>query len=120
VKRWSFVIPFPPTQNTYYRRVGKTVKISKKGRDYRKDVISALMEQGLDGEKVKGRLDVSIVFVPPCNRRRDLDNFIKAPFDAVTHAEFWCDDSQIDILKIIRCPKSKVGYLEFEIKEVGE
>lgn len=31
-------LPFPPTVNTYWRRVGNSTKISEKGRKYSRDV----------------------------------------------------------------------------------
>ncbi len=94
------------------------VKISKKGREYRKSVNDALKEQMLNDEEIDCRLSVSIAFCPPSNHRRDLDNFLKVPLDAVTHSGFWKDDSQIDVLKIFRCQKNSLGYLEFEVREI--
>ncbi|EHX2466952.1 RusA family crossover junction endodeoxyribonuclease, partial [Escherichia coli] len=38
---------------------------------------------------------VEIVLFPPDNRIRDLDNYNKALFDALTHAGVWEDDSQV-------------------------
>lgn len=116
----EFVLPFPPSQNHYYRHVGHMVKISKGGRIYRKDVIDAMIEQELAGKKIKTRLHVSIILNPPSNHRRDLDNFLKVPLDAITHSDFWLDDSQIDSLTISRGVKSKIGYISVLVKEVGE
>jgi crossover junction endodeoxyribonuclease RusA len=38
---------------------------------------------------------VEIILYPPDARRRDIDNYNKALFDALTHAGIWEDDSQV-------------------------
>ena len=39
---------------------------------------------------------------PPDKRRRDLDNILKAPLDALTHAGLLMDDEQFDEINIVR------------------
>lgn len=39
-------------------------------------------------------LVVKIYYRPPDKRRRDVDNYIKAIFDALTAAGYWIDDAQ--------------------------
>lgn len=62
------------------------------------------------------RLSVSIYAAPPDNRRRDLDNLPKAVLDALTHAQVWPDDSQLDRLLIERVPVQKGGMIRVEIE----
>ncbi len=38
---------------------------------------------------------MTLVLCPPDNRSRDLDNYLKAIFDSLTHAGVWEDDSQV-------------------------
>ena len=117
----ALTLPWPPSANTYWRSVvmGKSprVLISKKGREYRKDVLAACLQQrvikGLDG-----RLDVRIYAMPPDRRRRDLDNLTKACFDAITHAGVWHDDSQVDRFEIERGDVITGGALMIEIREI--
>ena len=51
---------------------------------------------------LEGRLTVTILAKMPDRRRRDLDNILKALFDAMTHAGVWLDDEQIDEIIIRR------------------
>lgn len=98
------VLPFPPSMNTYWRNVRGTVKISKEGRQYRLAVSHAIMVEriakNLSALPQTGPLRVFIQATPPDKRRRDLDNLLKAPLDALTHAGVWGDDSQIESLTI--------------------
>lgn len=99
----NLTLPFPPTVNTYYRNVGGVMKISEKGRAYRKAVADqVLIQRGSKG--LTERLCVAITAHVPDNRKRDLDNLFKAILDSLTHAGVWADDSQIDELSIVRAP----------------
>jgi len=108
-------LPYPPSVNSYWRSpntgklAGRTL-ISKKGRDYRKEVAHAVIAAN-QPKANPGRLDVGITAFPPDKRRRDLDNLPKAILDALTHANVIEDDSLIDRLLIERattCPGGKV------------
>jgi crossover junction endodeoxyribonuclease RusA len=90
--------------NTYWRNVrGKTL-ISSHGRKYRADVCSAILVSRvaglIDREPISRPIRVDILATPPDKRRRDLDNLLKAPLDALTHAGVWSDDSLIRHLSI--------------------
>jgi len=47
----------------------------------------------------------------PDRRKRDLDNLLKCPLDALHHAKIICDDSQIDKITISRCQISSPAKL---------
>jgi Holliday junction resolvase RusA-like endonuclease len=47
-----------------------------------------------------GDVALSIVAHPPNRRKRDLDNLLKAPLDAMAHAGVYDDDGQIVRLSI--------------------
>ena len=99
----TLTLPFPPTVNTYYRNVGGVVKISEKGRAYRKAVADqVLIQRG--AKHLSGRLSVHVEAYVPDKRVRDLDNLFKAILDSLTHAGCWGDDGQIDALSIRRMP----------------
>ncbi|HCR6651131.1 RusA family crossover junction endodeoxyribonuclease, partial [Escherichia coli] len=84
-ERIEFVLPYPPTVNTYWRRRGSTYFVSKAGERYRRDVALIVRQQRLK-LNLSGRLAIKIIAEPPDKRRRDLDNILKAPLDALTHA----------------------------------
>jgi crossover junction endodeoxyribonuclease RusA len=96
----QFILPFPPSVNTYYRHIPRRggVLISAKGRDYRKQVgiLCALaLDSFTSSEPFVGRLSITIELIPPDKRKRDVDNYLKSLLDALTHAKVWHDDSQI-------------------------
>ena len=97
------VLPWPPSVNNYWRSVHGRMLISAEGRTYRQ----AVAEMALTERWPKfgpARVGVEIEAWPPDRRRRDLDNILKAIFDALTHAGVWDDDSQIDRICVVRYP----------------
>ena len=88
-----FELPYPPSINHYYRRVGPRTLISREGRAYRGHVASALAGLGL--EPFDGPLEVQLDVYPPDKRRRDVDNVQKALLDSLQQAGVYRDDSQI-------------------------
>jgi crossover junction endodeoxyribonuclease RusA len=94
----TLTLPWPPSVNHYWRNIAGRTLISRQGRDYR-----AQVEKLAAGLAIThGRLAISIQACPPDKRRRDLDNLLKAPLDAMAHAGLYADDSQIDQLAVHR------------------
>ena len=113
------VLPYPPTANTIWRKVGKKTLLSAKARDYRAHVGTSLVIQGVKAAgPLAGRLAVRIEVHAPDKRARDLDNIPKAVFDALTHAGVWQDDSQIDDMRVTRCHAAKGGALRVYVEEM--
>jgi crossover junction endodeoxyribonuclease RusA len=98
----NFSLPWPPTVNSYYVKAKRGVFISKAGITFRDACNSALNEQMCLGLRLDYRLSVQVILYPPDKRCRDLDNYMKALLDALTHAKVWVDDEQIDELAIHR------------------
>ena len=122
---WSYkdplflvTLPWPPTINHYYitLRTGRKI-IGAKGKQFRKDVIQIVQALYPEHEMLTQRLAVGIKVNPPDRRKRDLDNLCKATLDALTHAEVYHDDCQIDDLRMVRCDIIKPGEITIEIFE---
>ena len=117
----NLVLPFPPSVNTYWRAPSKgPLKgrhlISEKGRAYQSAACVAIVEQLRCLPKPSTSLaDVTILLYPPDERRRDIDNYNKALFDALTHAGIWEDDSQVKRMLVEWGPKVPGGRVEISI-----
>jgi crossover junction endodeoxyribonuclease RusA len=93
-------LPFPPSVNHLWRRVGPRTLLSRDGRAYHRRVRNLLVAHGI--RPIEGRLAVTVDVHPPDRRRRDLDNLQKGLLDAMQHGGVFHDDSQIDDLHIRR------------------
>lgn len=93
-------LPYPPSVNHYYRRVGPRTLISREGRRFRERVCAVLAAARLP--RFEGPIRVEIEVYPPDERRRDIDNLQKSLLDALEHGGLYRDDSQIVKLEIER------------------
>ena len=94
-------LPYPPSVNHYWRRVGPRTLISREGRTFRTNVCALLARGSGNGPRKPpsgGRIALAMDAFPPDRRRRDLDNLQKPVLDALQHAGVYEDDSQIDLL----------------------
>lgn len=110
-------LPFPPTVNNITAVVCGRKITSKRGREYREQAVKLIKEQ-YDDDPLVGRLSVRIELYPPCKRTRDIDNYSKAPLDAITKSGLWADDELIDRLTIQRCDNVSVGKCVVHIAEI--
>ncbi len=117
---YEFSLPFPPSVNAWKTPFRGRMILTKKGREYRKLVYDHMAELGLCGELVAGPVSISIVLHGPTNAKRDLDNFLKSPLDALTNCGFWHDDSQVNRLKIVRGEKVKGGRLDITVEKLED
>lgn len=93
-------LPYPPSVNHYWRRVGARTLISREGRRFRRSVCARLAVR--TAQPLRGRVAVHVTAHPPDRRRRDLDNAMKALLDALAHGGVYEDDGQIDRIEIER------------------
>jgi len=112
----TITLPWPPSINHYWRTVGQRLIVKDPGKRYRVEVATECFRQQVR-RNFGGRLAVNIDAFPPDNRRRDLDNILKALLDALTVAHVWVDDSQIDDLRIARRPPDKTGWVRVMVHE---
>ena len=113
-----FYLPWPPSINHYWRRVGHRTLISREGRTFRRNVCALLGGSGPRKPPADGRIALCMDAFPPDRRRRDLDNIAKPVLDALEHAGVYLDDSQIDILLTQRREIVKGGKLEVRMDEL--
>ncbi|RJT26898.1 RusA family crossover junction endodeoxyribonuclease [Buttiauxella izardii] len=118
----KLTLPFPPSVNTYWRAPNKGPLIgrhliSDKGRKFRTEAFAAVMEQLRRKPKpLDGDLSVTVILFPPDRRNRDLDNYGKALFDALTHAGVWHDDCQMKRMLVEWGPIVQKGSAEVTIR----
>lgn len=117
-------LPWPPSNNHYWlslrkgRMAGRVI-ISTEGKQYRKAVADAILEQRVPVNILTGKLALWIHVLPPNNMRRDLDNLPKAVLDSLAHAGVFRDDSDIDDLRITRYAVRPGGELQIRITEIA-
>ena len=125
MRHLSFEVPYPPSVNTYWRRVGARTIISRKGRKYREAVQGLVKKMGVEttDEPVRVYLEV----YPPDARRRDIDNILKALLDGLASRDkdgfkgVYEDDSQIVALVISKGePVRPNGLVRVQIMGDGD
>jgi crossover junction endodeoxyribonuclease RusA len=136
----TVTLPWPPTVNTMWRSIARphrnakvlaamgfnthrtTVMLSAEGKRFREVAIRLIRDAMWDARCALGNLplniDVSVTlrFYPPDKRTRDLDNLLKAIFDACTHAGLWCDDNQVAHFDARRFEVRPGGEVAVEVK----
>jgi crossover junction endodeoxyribonuclease RusA len=110
-------LPYPPSVNHYWRRVGPQTLISREGRTFRRNVCALLGGGGPRKPPTCGRIALAMDAFPPDRRRRDLDNIQKPVLDALEHAGVYADDSQIDLLVTRRREAVPDGRLLVTVEE---
>ena len=114
----QFDLPYPPSVNHYWRRVGARTLISRQGRTFRESVCSLLALRRL--RPLEGWLKVHLQIFPPDRRRRDVDNIQKLVLDALQHAGVYHDDFQIVSLVTDRLEPREGGQLVVTIIQVTD
>ena len=116
----SLILPFPPSVNACWRNINGKTLISAKGRAFRANAAAAIYEQLRRRPKaITEHVSVIVKMYPPSKRRMDIDNYLKAPFDALTHAGIWSDDVQVRRAVIEWHEVVKGGRFEIEIRPIN-
>ena len=111
-------LPYPPSINHYWRRVGLRTLISREGRRFRQRVVAILAARCI--EPLAGPLAVDIAVHPPDGRRRDIDNCLKSLLDALEQAGAYHDDGQITVLRVAKRQPELGGRVVVIIKPVED
>jgi crossover junction endodeoxyribonuclease RusA len=82
--------------------------ISKAGREFKSLVSDYVVEYRVP-KLGQARLEMKVVLYPKDRRKQDIDNRIKALWDALGDAGVFDDDEQIDVLMIERGEIKKGG-----------
>lgn len=110
-------LPYPPSLNHYYRRVGHRTLISREGRAYRESVCAILADLGV--RPLTGPLRMSMEVYPPDNRRRDLDNLQKSLWDALQKGGAYHDDSQVVRFEAVKLGPVPGGRVIVRIERIN-
>lgn len=95
-------LPYPPSNNRYYRHNRGRIHIGTEGRGYR---LAVLEKRPRTGWPLAGKLKMHIDVIPNRSVSQDLDNIPKCICDALQHAGIYANDNQIEHLSIARKPK---------------
>jgi crossover junction endodeoxyribonuclease RusA len=101
-------LPLPPSVNSYRTIFRNRMGISKAGKDFKAQVSDYVNEYRVP-KLGAARLEMKVVLYPRDKRKQDIDNRIKALWDALGDAGVFDDDEQIDILLIERGEIKKGG-----------
>ena len=111
-------MPFPPSVNHYWGSSGRRRFVSKRGKEFQRDVAIAWAASG--HKTLEGPIELYVAALFPDNRRRDLDNLLKATQDALEHAGAYEDDGQIHRLAIWREGVEDGGRLVVQMQPLGD
>ena len=104
----NLLIPYPPSVNTYWGFHGHRRFLTDKANQFKADVAHVVSQQPIHSLGLS-RLEVSITLYPTDKRVRDIDNSIKSCLDALVATKLFDDDSQVDVLLILRGEQRKGG-----------
>lgn len=110
----SFTLPFAPSSNHYWGQFRNRRFIKKQGLQFREETDRILK----GAPKLVGKMKIEIAVYVPDNRKRDIDNLLKATLDAIEHAELYSNDNLIDDIRIYRAGKVEGGKLEIKLQEI--
>jgi len=103
-------LPLPPSINSYWGFSGHRRFINKAGIAFKEAVADYVAEYKIPSLGA-ARLEFHVTLYPKDKRRQDIDNRIKALWDALSDngAGVFNDDSQIDVLIVHRGAIKKGG-----------
>ena len=119
----NLILPYPVSNNTYYRNFKGITVISKRGREYKAEVANLCKFAGIT--EISGKVAVSLEICPKKPKKDtgkeprclDLDNIFKACLDSLQgHA--YANDAQIWILSGRRGEPVPGGQLNVRVTAI--
>lgn len=112
----SLALPYPHglSINHYYKRCKSVVILDKKVKNYREEIYYKTIYEPRFGKEL---VEVCINMHPPDNRKRDIDNILKAILDALQYSGIYDDDNQIISLSVKKLHVVENGLLEVRISD---
>jgi crossover junction endodeoxyribonuclease RusA len=107
-------LPYPPSVNTYWGFHGHRRFLTNKANDFKSRVAHAVSLT--DIRFGNARLQITVALHAPDKRVRDIDNVVKPLLDALVDARLFDDDSQVDLITIMRKQPIKGGTSEVSIR----
>jgi crossover junction endodeoxyribonuclease RusA len=101
-------LPLPPSVNHYWGTHGHRRYVSKAGVLFKEQVSDYVAEYRVPKMGAE-RLEMKVVLYPKDRRKQDIDNRIKALWDALADAGVFDNDEQIDVLIVERGEIKKGG-----------
>jgi len=128
----KLVLPYPPSDNRYYKIARNRRYLSKEGREFREkvrnlnlsestgNVSDAVMSLMLARQVVAfgSPVAIDVLVMPPDRRKRDMLNLCKALGDSLVYAGILLDDSLIHEANFVKGDAVKGGALVIEIGEM--
>lgn len=115
----EIALPYPPSVNHYWRHTKQGRHyIAPKGVAFREAVYMRCRAiSGKNSPLFCKSVDVSVKVFPPDNRRRDIDNILKALLDGLVHGRLLEDDSLIMKLTVEKFEACRGGMVVVKITE---
>lgn len=110
-------LPLPPSVNSYRTIFRNRMGISKAGKEFKRQVSDYVAEYRVP-KLGTARLEMQVTIYPKDRRKQDIDNRIKALWDALGDAGVFDDDEQIDVLMVNRGEIKKGGGCLVLIQEI--
>jgi crossover junction endodeoxyribonuclease RusA len=121
-ERLRFVLPWPPSVNTYWRAMapakGRVIVFpTSEAKAYRENVRAIVLGQIGIPKPFTCELLCDMVLHMPDRRQRDADNYTKCVWDALQHAGVFVNDQQIHSFRVTKAPLITGGAVVIDLWE---
>ena len=114
-RRVELVLPYPPSVNSYWRHARGRHYLSRAAKNYRELVVLSIPKD----VRFDCEVEVFVEVRPPDNRRRDIDNVLKAILDVLEFTGLIADDflvSRIEVVRGVVVPRGECYVVVSEVR----